>query len=408
MTSLIMLAIIAGCVALLYLKGTLVMGVSMVLNAMLAGFVALAFCEMLSRLLINYSPAMAAWALMTCFLLLFVLAFAVFQTVAMQIGKEKIDFGKLAEQIGRVLCGVVLGYVITGQLLVAAAMAPLPAQYPHPRFEERNPNPSQPNKPLLSPDGLVVGLFGTVSKGSFSAIGSPRSFAVLHPDFLDQLYLNRLKKDVPSRTSQPAISVERNAVWYAPDNLRDSDGKPLSPAPGDRFLLVRAGIRKRALKDAGKFTLAQVRLICGPRNDPQKPLAGQGQAVYPTGYIGAERRLVKPRSLAEVITIESSDVQGDVQTIDLAFSVPSNLSPLLLAFKGNNVVQLSGVADEEDAPQPLPFGATAPPQARTGSPANENRPAGGGPERSRRDGGRDRRPLNDISRSVVGPAWDEN
>jgi hypothetical protein len=35
------------------------------------------------------------------FLLLFVLTFAILQAVAMQINKEKIDLGKLPEQIGR-------------------------------------------------------------------------------------------------------------------------------------------------------------------------------------------------------------------------------------------------------------------------------------------------------------------
>jgi len=399
MTSLIMLAIMAGCVTLLYLKGTLVMGISMVLNAMLAGFIGLAFSEVLSRLLIGYSPGIAPWALMICFLLLFVLAFAVFQTVTMQLAKEKVDLGPLAELIGKIVCGVVLGYIVTGQLLVAAAMAPLPAQYPYQRFDDRNPNPSQPNKPLLSPDGFVTGLFETISKGSFSAIGSPQSFAVLHAGYLDQLHLNRLKKDVPVRTSQPAIDVERNGVWYAPDNLRDTDGKPVSASPGERFILVRAGIRKRALKDAGKFTLAQIRLICGPKNDPENPLAGQGQAVYPTGYIGANRHLER-KSLAEVITIEASDVKGDAQNIDLAFSVPMNVTPLVIQFKGNNVVQLSAIATGEDAPQPIPFGSAAPPQTRSNDRQKK--------ATSQQSSPRGRPPLSDISRSVVGPALDEN
>ena len=173
MVSLVMLAIMAGCAVFLFLKGTLVQGVTMIFNALIAGFVAFGFFEILTRLLVKYSPGISVWAPMICFLLLFVLVFAILQAAAMQINKGKIDLGKLPEQIGRPVCGMVLGYLVTGHLLVAAAMAPLPSQYPYPRFDDRNPNPSRPSKPMLSPDGFVAGLFATISKGSFSAIGEP-------------------------------------------------------------------------------------------------------------------------------------------------------------------------------------------------------------------------------------------
>lgn len=408
MVSLVMLAIMAGCAVFLYLKGTLVQGVTMVFNAILAGFVAFGFFEMLSRYLIKYAPDTAAWAPMICFLLLFILVFAVLQTAAMQLGKEKADLGLWPERIGRVVCGLILGYVATGHLLVALAMVPHTAlnKYPYQRFEERNPDPSRPNKPLLSPDGFAAGLFGTVSKGSFRAIGNPRSFALLHASYLDQLYLNRLKisQGVPIRTSSPSIDVPRkNGVWHAPDNLRDAEGKPLSVSAGEGLMLVRIGIRKRALKDAGKFTLSQLRLLCGPKGSTEHPLAGRGRAVYPIGYIGANGRLEK-KSLGEVITIQSADVPGDAVNIDLAFSVPTNLIPLLLEFKHNNVVQVSAPALAEDAPEVIPFGAASePPRARrrTEAPA-EGRAA------PPSDNQRNRRGLGDISRSVIGDQLDEN
>jgi hypothetical protein len=127
MASLVMLVIIVGCAAFLYLKGTLVQSVAWVFNALFASFVAFAFFEMLAAMLMKYSPAIAAWAQMICLLLLFVLTFAILQTAALQIGKEKVDLGLWPERIGRVVCGVILGYVITGQLLVALATAPLPS-----------------------------------------------------------------------------------------------------------------------------------------------------------------------------------------------------------------------------------------------------------------------------------------
>ena len=114
MISLVMLAIMAGCAVGLYLKGTLAQGVAMIFNALIAGFVAFGFFEIAAKFLVQYSPGMAPWAPMVCFLLLLVLVFALLQAVEMQISKEKIDLGLMPERIGRPVAGVVLGYLVTG------------------------------------------------------------------------------------------------------------------------------------------------------------------------------------------------------------------------------------------------------------------------------------------------------
>jgi hypothetical protein len=405
MISIVMLAIMAGCAIYLFLKGTLALGVTMIFNALIAGFAAFGFYEMLAEYLIKYSPGVAVWAPMICFLLLFVLVFAILQAAAMQISKEKIDFGKLPEQIGRPVAGVILGYVVTGHLLVAAAMAPIPSDYPYPRFDDRNPNPANPTKPLLSPDGFAAGLFGTVSTGSFSPIGEPKSFAMLHAGFIDQLYLNRLKgKEVPLMTeTTPAITVPRPGAWDAPENLRDSEGKPVSSQAGKNLMLVRVEFRKSAMKGPSKFTLSQLRLVCGSRTGAAGPLAAEGEAVYPVGYIGSGNRL-ETKPLGEIITIDPTKVTGDTATMDLAFHVPTNLSPVLVEFKRNNVVQVSAAASAEDAPQPIPFGSAAlKPQADRQSESADEPPAEPGPdepapERQKRGRGR-----SDLSRSITGP-----
>lgn len=368
MIPLIMLAVMGGCAAFLFLKGTLLQGVTMILNAIIAGFVAFGFFEMLSRLLITYSPGIAVWAPLVCFVLLFVLAFAVLQTAAQQFAKEKADLGKLPEQIGRPLCGVVLGYLLTGYALVAAAMAPLPGQYPYPRFEARNPNPSKPGKPVLSPDGFVTSLFTAISKGSFSAIGQPKSFAMLHAGYLDQLYLNRSKvaEKVPLMTTVATVNVPKNGVRPAPDSLRDSEGKSLSISPGETLMLIRIELDARGLKDAGRFTLSQLRLVCGPTGGAKAAMTGAGQAVYPIGYVGDKGRLDR-KPLDEIITAQSSS--GQAVNMDLAFAVPGNLTPLLLEFKRNDVVQVPAPAAREEALEAVPFGeAKAAPQPQGSAP----------------------------------------
>jgi len=411
MVSIAMLVIMAGCAAYLFLKGTLVQGVTMIFNAMIAGFAAFGFFDLLAKHLVKYSPGIAVWAPMICFLLLFVLVFAILQAAAMQIGKEKVDFGKLPEQIGRPVAGVILGYIVTGHVLVAAAMAPLPSQYPYARFDGRNPNPANPSKALLSPDGFVSSLFGTVSAGSLSPLGEPRSFAMLHAGFVDRLYLNRAGgKDVPLMTETEAIKVpSKDGVWEAPENLRDAEGKPVSSQAGRNLMLVRVEIRKAALKDAGKFTLSQFRLVCGPKT-AAGVMAAKGEAVYPAGYIGAGNRL-QTKPLGEVISVEASKVSGESLTIDLAFQVPTGLTPALIEFKRNNVAKVSAVASAENAPQPIPFGAPAPqPQA---APEPEAQPQAEQPAQPSGSEGRPNRPrqrrgLSDVSRSVTGDLGEEN
>ncbi len=410
MVSLVMLVIIAGCAAALYLKGTLVQGITLIFNALIAGLIAFAFYETLAGLLTKYATAIAAWSQMICFLLLFILLLAILQTVTMQLAKGKIDMGLLAERIGRIATGIILGYVITGYLLTALALSPLPGKYPYTRFDERNPDASKPNKAMFSPDGFVSGLFGIISKGSFASLGSPQSFAVLHADFLNQLYLNRHKvgQDVPLRTSTPALSIPTKAgVWEAPATLRDSEGQNLPARPGETLMLVRVGIKKSALKDAGKFSLSQLRLVCVPKSGGAEPLAGSGQTAYAIGYVGSDGRLEK-KSLSDVITIQSDQVEGKARDIDFAFYIPTGLTPALIGFKGNNLEKVSRPVSGEDIPQGARFGESAPPS--DGAPASDasNAPPRRRGSSSSRQERRQGSGLSPVGQALTGGALEEN
>jgi len=371
MVSLIMLVIIAGCAVALYLKGSLVQGVTLIFNALIAGLIAFAFYETLGVLLAKYAASMAAWSQMICFLLLFVLLLAILQTITMQLSKEQMDLGLWPERVGRIVSGIILGYVVTGYLLAALALAPLPNKYPYARFDERNPDASKPNKAMFSPDGFVSGLFGTISKGSFASLSSPQSFAVLHADFLNQLYLNRHKigQDVPLWTSTSALT-SKTGIWEAAATLRDTEGQALSARPGETLMLVRVGIKKSALKDAAKFTLSQLRLICVPKSNTIEPLAGSGQVVYPIGYIGSGGRLEK-KSLSDLEKVSKP---------------------------------LSG----EDIPQLIPFDGAAPPAANTptsGASNDQPRRNASSPSRGEQRQGSG---LSPIGQTLTGGALEEN
>jgi hypothetical protein len=410
MISLVVLVIVAACAAGMYLKGTLVQAVAMIFNAILAGFAALAFYEMLAACLLKYVSDLAVWAPLICFVLLFIVVFAVLQTVAMQIHKEKTDMGLWPERVGRVIGGILLGYVVTGNLLLAAAMAPIPGSYPYPRFEERNPDPSRPAKPLLSPDGFVSGLFSVVSQGSLSALSQPRSFGMLHAGFVDSLYLNRQKSpgEVPISTKEAALESSKGSVREAPASLRDAEGQPPSVPTDRKLMIVRAAIRKSALSDAGKFTLSQWRLVCAPRGQAN-PLAAKGQAVYPIGYLNGGTFVHK--SLDELISVSGDTVRDTSKAFDFVFAVPSDQIPILIGFKANNLEQLSAPLADDASVQPLPperegqpmqggRPGQTPPGAQRGGPGG-NRSNRGGANSNGGGGG-----LSPAGQAVIGGALD--
>ena len=183
-----------------------------------------------------------------------------------------------------------------------------------------------------------------------------------HANFLDQVYLNRhsVAQDVPLKTKTAALSIpSRAGIWEAPATLRDTEGQALPPRSGATLMLVRVGIKKSALSDAGKFTLSQLRLICTPRGTNAGPLSGHGQPVYLIGYVSAGGRL-EQKSLTDVITIRASDVPDSSKEIDFAFYVPAGMSPALIGFKGNNLEKVSAPVSGEDIPSPVFFsGASA-------------------------------------------------
>ena len=148
-----------------------------------------------------------------------------------------------------------------------------------------------------------------------------------------------------------------------------------------------------------------MRLVCTPKTGAANPLAGKGEAVYPLGYVGSGNRLER-KSLADIITVQDPGGQGDAVLMDLAFSVPANLTPVLLEFKRNSIVQLSAPVSGEDAPPPIPFGGSAPAPQAAPSPAPDQTSE----PTSERSSGRQRQGsgLSDFSRSIDGDDLEDN
>jgi len=423
MGSLVVVIIILGCGAYQYFKGTIFKAVSAIIITICASAVAFGYFEMLAAFFTKEGsaskyPAIVPYAQPLCFALLFILTFAVLQTAAMQLTRLPVDFGLMPERIGRPILGVFLGLILSGLLLTGLAMAPLPNKYPYQRFEGTFTAASaqNPNRVLLNADGFVSGWFGLLSKGSFRAIREPRSFATLHPAFIDQLFLNRQNEspDIPLITSSESIEVpNKNGAWYAPAaGVKDADGKPIPAQGGHALVVVRMGILKNTINDSGKFTLGQLRLICKQKDASGDPLAGKGRNVYPIGYFSAPDRITTKR-LTEPITIDRSDYVGQDtrRYVDYVFNVPNDFVPILLEFKQNCIVNLPRIVSAEQAPPPAPFverARTEPEAAKPGDSPDSGAPAspppdqGASSDRPKRRGG-----LSPTGRMLTGGAADD-
>jgi len=353
MASMIVILIVLACAAYQYLKGTFVKAFAMLIIIICANTVAFAYFETVANILIA-RDTIVLWAHCLSFTVLFVLTVVILETAAAQLCRQKIDLGRLAEGAGRVICGLLSGLMLAGALLTCLAMAPLPDKFPYQRFEQTPPNPQSPRKSFLNADGFTTGLFGILSSGSF---GGKTSFAAVHPSFLNEVFLSRQNaiQNIPVFTEKDALDVpKKNAVWPAASNLKDTGGKPVSPRNAHTLTIVRLGFERKAVKQAGKFTLSQLTLGCKQQEHAKKPLEGKAYSAYPIGYLRTANSLER-KQLNDVIEIGPADFDDKVKWLDFVFDVPNGFVPVLAKFKQNNIVQLPAPVGADQAPETAAF-----------------------------------------------------
>ncbi|MGA2093066.1 MAG: CvpA family protein [Sedimentisphaerales bacterium] len=351
MASIIVLVVMAGCAAFQFSKGNFVRAFATFIAALCANIVAFGWFDQLSAMLIR-NDMLPKWAQAVCFLVLFIITFAGLQTLVMILTRPPIDLGATPERVGRIVLGLLLGYILSGTLLTIGDLAPLPTSYPYQRFDASRPNLQNPQKPLLNPDGFLTQWFGITSSGSLS--GS-QSFAVLHADFLNQLYLNRILADkrVSTRTEQGTIEVPSKAAAWPAVNLKDSSGSALSAKDRLELIIVRIGFTNKLMRAGSSFTLGQLQLLCEGKGEKQ-PLRAGATCVYPIGYIKTPGR-VALKGQAETIALQQSDFQAGTKFIDFAFYIPADTEPAALVFKSNDIVMVHGLVTAEESPKPIPF-----------------------------------------------------
>ena len=121
--------IILGCAVYLYQKSTFVKAFAMAIAAVCASSIALGLFKILANTLVSFSSnsdLLVKWGPLLCFVLLFIVAFAVLQTIINLITRRPIDLGFLPERIGRAACGAFLGFTLSRVLFAVIIMSFLP------------------------------------------------------------------------------------------------------------------------------------------------------------------------------------------------------------------------------------------------------------------------------------------
>ena len=429
MASLAVMLIILGSGALMYFKGTAVKAFAMIIIAIFSSVVAFGYFEALSNLIISRGNegsllSLVPWAQTLCFLLLFIVTFGLLQTAATFLDRHPVDLGFMPELIGRIACGIILGFIISGLLLTALQMAPLPLSYPYQRFDPTSLDPDNPKGALLNADGFATGLFGIISNGSFSG---KNSFKTVHPNYLDQLFMNRLIGETSNVSGVfPAIEVPKPAVWPASEavkkqvegfisDLKTRGGKvvyepggksipiPISTQESYNPTIVRVGIKKRAINrepkvNGGVFTPSQLRLICTRST-------GEAVNAYPMGYLKTKNEM----EISPEIKIATTDIEDNARYIDFVFCVPSGFEPTLVEFKLNSIAEIpkGAIVSADQAPEVSPFKSSASAPTSTSNtqkpPTTQSQPQQ--PQQQQARPGRSGR--SNISRSVVGDELDQ-
>ncbi|MDO8303761.1 MAG: CvpA family protein [Sedimentisphaerales bacterium] len=353
--TLLVIGMIAGFALYQYIKGGLITGFIFLVAGIVGIAAAFGYYELLAGYVKDYG-FIGPKAYPLAFFITFMAAFIITKEVANNLLRPEISFGPMVDKAGGVALGALVGYLLAGVILVVIGLTPYKTNWLYGRFEDKISNPPQPSGMLFNPDGFVTGLFGTLSNGSLKGT---QSFALVHADYIDQIFLNRhqVSDGVWPIAQDGAVSLIAPGVHATPENLmeaprqQDQQPQPFTPDPGKTLTLVKLQINSSALTPSDgeselqpKLALGQLRLIVKAKQEAGTSSSGSGEAIYPIGYINAAGQLA----------IKSLDTMLDDKVLksetDFAFNIPENTVPILIEFRHNSIEEIKPMA----APAVLP------------------------------------------------------
>ena len=247
MLALILIAIVVVLtMVFFYLKCEVLTSITTFLSAVFGIIAALGFHEILGNFILSkgYGGSHVYWA---SALILFIVVFAALRTAAFQILNPKIEFSPIIKQITSIVCGGLCGLSIAGMLLIVLVMSPAGGSLSYSRYNlAETINPDRPDRLLINADGWVSGLFSWISRGSLSG---KTSYALYHPDPLNQIHLNRAKGAFPIAGKQ-ALKLPGKKLYPPTDYRRQIAGRGTDGIQS-AIVQIRRRRRHRGEPDAG-------------------------------------------------------------------------------------------------------------------------------------------------------------
>jgi hypothetical protein len=353
---LIVFAAIVITMGYLYLKGSIVKSFTFFMCALIASVVALSFFETLGRVLMSYTfDYIGQWTFTVALVLTFVIVFIVLLIITEKVEPFELYFGDIADRVGRCVLAIPAALIFAGVLLIAVNLSPLASKWPYQRFaiENKNARPDQPDKTLaLNADGFTAGFSSIISKGCMSG---KKSMAVFHPQLLNELALNRTVSDETSSIIAGNEALTVTKAYYASDSFAQT---LKTRTAGSKPIILETELKNSQIKEGGalfivekgtvSYTMGQVRLICTETPDNFK---GQGEVVYPIGYIKDDGS-IEEKPLLEEIKLTGGDFPTGTKKINFVFNVPAGKTPVMLEFKLNSVAEVSRVKTADEMADP--------------------------------------------------------
>jgi hypothetical protein len=158
--TLLMLVIVAACVAMLYTNGIWSNAICLV-NVVMAGLLATNFYEPLAQVLDDWQPAYTyVWDFL-CLWGLFALALSILRAITDQVSKVKVRFLNIAERIGSSLLALWIGWVMVCFTMMTLHTAPLARNFLFDNFK-----PEEAMVLGFAPDRQWLGFVQQESEGS--------------------------------------------------------------------------------------------------------------------------------------------------------------------------------------------------------------------------------------------------
>ncbi len=356
--TLVIAIIIIGVTLNQYLSGTVLKSTLMLIASICGMILAFTYYEILAGFALSKGYG-AGWALTGSLAIVFMISFAVIYAAFSALTSADIHFSHLPDKAIVCVCAGITAMIFCGVILTALSMSPIPSKWLYSRYDSENFQLNSPSGILIPVDTTVAGLFNALSNGSMK---SNKSFAVMHPNFIDQIHLNKLhsSEGVSSIAAPDCLIVKKNGLWKPTEKYKDAaTGETI-----DReIVIVRTGIKFGTIEDGGAtdeegnfiFTLAQFQMIAVDGSiaaSDKKFGASSAVTVYPIGYVKTKGVVEQKQDISQPITMGRSDFMqhedyGNVLLIDLVFEQPRNGTPITMNFRNNVTVELPKATEED-------------------------------------------------------------